>query len=258
VHPRAEAEVPVWFSADIKARCLGEHVTVPARRGIAQTDGLACADQNITDHRVAAGVAATRARTHGDGRRGRASTFCPGSSQFPFQPPLRTCPNRASDRQKLATARPVLTAVSAPASPCVRSPRSIHSCLQPNPATVGEIGKCLVDGLPRRADQPSPTEAPPQLIDTTPSRQSPQPQLHSHSRRARIRRFPATPDLLRTSCAVPAKATALQNIPACSPVSLKRTRHQSACDGFECPDWIRRQGCVVSVVCGGGVVPSIA
>jgi hypothetical protein len=38
----------------------------------------------------------------------------------------------------------------------------------------------------------------------------------------------------------------------------RQQRHQSACDGFECPDWIRRQGCVVSAVCGGDVVPSIA
>jgi hypothetical protein len=53
VHPGAEAEVPVGISADIKARWLGEHVTIPIRRRITQTDGFACADGNTTDHRVA-------------------------------------------------------------------------------------------------------------------------------------------------------------------------------------------------------------
>jgi hypothetical protein len=40
--------------------------------------------------------------------------------------------------------------------------------------------------------------------------------------------------------------------------SLQRSRHQSACDGFECPDCVRRPERVVSVMCAGDVVPSIA
>jgi hypothetical protein len=41
-------------------------------------------------------------------------------------------------------------------------------------------------------------------------------------------------------------------------VPLQLIRPQSACDSFAGPDSLGRQGCVVSVVCDGDVVPSIA
>jgi hypothetical protein len=53
-------------------------------------------------------------------------------------------------------------------------------------------------------------------------------------------------------------AAAQPNSPACSPVPLRLSSHQSACDVVECPDWRRRDGWVVSVMCDVDVVESIA
>jgi hypothetical protein len=119
---------------------------------------------------------------------------------------------------------------------------------------TGPIGVVMSE---RRNPNPHPPRPHRSSTDTTPSHQHPSYSC-TLSHEEPVFDVPTTPDLLRNLCAVPAKATARQNIPACSRVSLQRTRYQSACDGCECPDWIRRQGCVVSVVCGGDVVPSIA